>query len=82
MKSNYRSQRLARGRSLDCGGKRSATPLCERMRILTNANHSRPGESAVVAALCRRSPRRFRIRAGGLDSGFFVFIRGFNFCLS
>lgn len=82
MNSNYRIHRLARGRSLDCGGKRSATPLYERTRTHTHSNHCRPGESAVVAALCRRSPRRFRIRTGGLDSGLLVFIRGFNFCLA
>jgi hypothetical protein len=40
-------QRIAT-RFLDCGGKRSATPLSVRMPSSS--------KSAVVAALCRRSP--------------------------
>jgi len=36
---------------LDCGGKRSATPLLTIERAT-------PCESAVAAALCRRTPRR------------------------
>jgi hypothetical protein len=36
-------------RSVDCGGKRSATPLSIRAPSSS--------ESAVVAALCRRSPK-------------------------
>jgi hypothetical protein len=41
---------------LDCGGKRSATPLwCARDAL--NLQAQRPPESAVAAALCRRSPK-------------------------
>src|SRR6187402_3152145 len=38
---------------LDCGGKRSATPLWNCTQLTSSR------ESAVIAALCRRSPRWF-----------------------
>jgi len=48
----------AGGGSLDCGGKRSATPLFARPETGENLPGRRPLESAVAAALCRRSPKR------------------------
>ena len=44
-------------RVVDCGGKRSATPLSCARQALGGSWASRAGESAVAAALCRRSPR-------------------------
>gem|GEM_PF-6091460 len=42
---------------LDCGGKRSATPLWPARKFHELSEAARPRESAVVAALCRRSPK-------------------------
>jgi putative ABC transport system ATP-binding protein len=42
---------------MDCGGKRSATPLFARASVPVNSSGPRAPKSAVVAALCRRSPR-------------------------
>ena len=40
---------------LYCGGKRSATPLSYARKASEHLGHFRALESAVVAALCRRS---------------------------
>jgi hypothetical protein len=49
------------GGVLECGGKRSATPLClhrESLGVLCALEvHSDGGKSAVAASLCRRSPK-------------------------
>ena len=45
---------------LDCGGKRSATPLSSGRQNVGSSLASRAHESAVAAALCRRNPRRWR----------------------
>jgi len=45
--------------SLECGGKGSATPLSSAFHCLDSENQSwvgTLGESAVAAALCRRTP--------------------------
>src|SRR5437867_3972858 len=42
---------------MDCGGKRSATPLSHARRIFLFNFAPLALESAVVAALCRRSPK-------------------------
>jgi hypothetical protein len=41
---------------LECGGKRSVTPLCERPIDFVILFGLRACESAIAAALCRRSP--------------------------
>jgi hypothetical protein len=44
---------------LDCGGKRSATPLLAgRFRPIEHQSHC---ESAVAASLCLRSPKSLRL---------------------
>ena len=45
---------------LDCGGKRSATPL-SHARCGLKYSRPCPPESAVAASLCRRSPRCWRV---------------------
>src|SRR6266436_3089940 len=49
---------------MECGGKRSATPLWLTLRE-SLPDSKRPGEneSAVAAALCRRSPKHHRRRS-------------------
>jgi len=42
------------GDILECGGKRSATPLCS---ALLRGNRESLRKSAVAASLCRRSPK-------------------------
>jgi len=46
---------------LDDGGKRSATPFSPCGSRSTFIHHSKP-ESGVAAALCHRTPRRYRAR--------------------
>jgi hypothetical protein len=42
---------------MECGGKRSATPLCRKSRPVVRQNQrSRVAQSAVAAAPCRRTP--------------------------
>jgi len=50
---------MAVGGILDCGGKRSATTLSGRPTIFASVICPRASESAVAAALCRRSPNAF-----------------------
>jgi hypothetical protein len=50
-------KRGSREKILDCGGKRSATPLSERRKAFTNSIHPSASESAVAAALCQRNPK-------------------------
>ena len=49
-------------RVLDCGGKRSATPLSQVRQSLREGDSLRATilQSGVAAALCHRSPRRWR----------------------
>jgi hypothetical protein len=45
---------------LDCGGKRSATPLSCGREIFSYMIAPRAGKSGVAAVLCHRSPKRWR----------------------
>jgi len=48
--------------NMDCGGKRSATPLSDRTCLARQ-----PRESAVAAALCQHSPKRGPADMSALD---------------
>ena len=50
---------------MDCGGKRSATPLWNGRR-LTNSYRNMAGESGVAATLCHRTPKALRVCAFAL----------------
>jgi hypothetical protein len=45
---------------MDCGGKRSATPLWHARMCIVSSSGFRALESGVVAALCHRSPKLSR----------------------
>src|SRR5689334_20524281 len=46
-----------RGRNVECGGKRSATPLSEELNLHWQAG----SKSGVAASLCHRTPNEFFI---------------------
>jgi hypothetical protein len=45
---------------MECGGKRSATPLSRAEKLSFSSEHP-PSESGVAAPLCHRSPRCSRV---------------------
>jgi uncharacterized membrane protein YfbV (UPF0208 family) len=57
---------------LDCGGKRSATPLFERTKEFFRSLVSRVSESGVAAALCHRSPDFYPCLSVSIRGSFFV----------
>jgi hypothetical protein len=62
-RSKSRKQRTQFREVLDCGGKRSATPLSHGGSRSICARHSK-SESGFAAALCHRTPRRYRAQKG------------------
>jgi hypothetical protein len=57
---------------LDCGGKRIATPLFERVKTFFCLLILRASESGVAAALCHRSPRFHPCLSVSIRGSFFV----------
>jgi hypothetical protein len=49
----------SRQRVLDCGGKRSATPLSHARKVFASSNALVRPKAPSPLPLCRRSPRRF-----------------------
>jgi len=50
--------RISRERVLDCGGKRSATPLSQARKPFSKSTTTRPPKAVSPLALCHRTPRR------------------------